>query len=80
MRPAPDKALPMNDETPNKPRRQPKPATQERLRKAALYYIDRYATSAAHLRSVLMRRVSRSARLHDTDPQEGEAWIEVISG
>ena len=68
----------MNNDAPDKQRRKPKPATQERLRKAALYYIDRYATSAAHLRSVLMRRVSRSARLHDTNPQEGEAWIEEI--
>lgn len=68
----------MSDNAPDKQRRKPKPATQERLRKAALYYIDRYATSAAHLRSVLMRQVTRSARLHDTNPQEGEAWIEEI--
>lgn len=59
-------------------RRQPKPATQKRLRNAALYYIDRYATSAEHLKSVLMRRVSRSARLHNTDPREGQAWVDEI--
>lgn len=59
-------------------RRQPKPATRKRLRNAALFYIDRYATSAAHLKSVLMRRVTRSARLHGTDLQEGQAWIDEI--
>lgn len=68
----------MSEDRPERERRKPKPATQERLRKAALYYIDRYATSAEHLKSVLMRRVSRSARLHDTDTQEGQAWIDDI--
>ncbi len=61
-----------------KRRRKPRPATQERLRKAALAHIDRYATSAANLRAVLMRRVARSARLHGTDPAEGEAWTDEI--
>ena len=68
----------MNDQVPDGKRRKPKPATQERLRKAALYYIDRYATSAEHLKSVLMRRVTRSTRLHETDQQEGQIWIEEI--
>lgn len=68
----------MNDQEEPKRRRKPKPATPERLRKAALSYIDRYATSAANLRDVLRRRVRRSARLHGTDPEEGEAWIEAI--
>jgi regulatory protein len=62
----------------NKPRRRPKPATQERLRKAALSYIDRYATSAANLREVLMRRVWRSTRLHGSDPEEAASWADDI--
>ena len=61
-----------------KPRRKPKPATQERLRKAALSYIDRYATSAANLHEVLMRRVRRSARLHATDTEEATHWADDI--
>ncbi|MGY8956822.1 MAG: regulatory protein RecX [Alphaproteobacteria bacterium] len=68
----------MSEEKPPRERRKPKPATPERLRKAALYYIDRYATPAGHLKTVLMRRVSRSARLHDTDIREGQAWIDTI--
>lgn len=61
-----------------KPRRKPKPATPERLRKAALSYIDRYATSAANLHEVLMRRVRRSTRLHETDMAEATRWADDI--
>jgi regulatory protein len=61
-----------------KPRRKPKPATPERLRKAALSYIDRYATSAANLHEVLMRRVRRSTRLHDTEMEEATRWADDI--
>jgi len=55
-----------------------KPVTAERLHKAALHYLERYASSTEHLRRVLRRRVERSARLHDTDRDEGEAWIAAI--
>ena len=69
---------PTNGARAGKPRRKPKPATPERLRKAALSYIDRYATSAAHLHEVLMRRVRRSARLHGTDTEEATGWADDI--
>lgn len=52
-------------------RRGPKPATPERLQKAALHYLERYASSSENLRRVLMRRVQRSAELHGTDPETG---------
>jgi regulatory protein len=42
-----------------------------------LYYLERYASSAENFRRVLMRRVERSARAHDTDRDEG---AEVIDG
>ena len=61
-----------------KKRRKPKPATAARLEKAALAHIDRYATSAANLRLVLMRRVERSVRLHDTDRSEAGEWVDAI--
>ena len=61
-----------------KKRRKPKPATAARLEKAALAHLDRYATSAANLRRVLMRRVARSARLHDTDRGEAAEWVDTI--
>lgn len=59
-------------------RRLPKPATPARLEKAALAHIDRYATSAANLRRVLLRRVERSARLHGTDRGEAAVWVDAI--
>jgi regulatory protein len=59
-------------------RRQPKPATYERLEKAAYAYLERYAASRASLRRVLMRRVERSARLHGTDREEATGWVEAI--
>jgi regulatory protein len=62
----------------SKKRRIPKPVTAARLEKAALAHIDRYATSAANLHQVLLRRVERSARLHDTDRAEATAWIDAI--
>lgn len=55
-----------------------KPITQERLDAAALFYLERFATSSANLKSVLMRRIRRSARDHGTDPGEGAAWIDAL--
>lgn len=71
----------MGDESDQKPARRqrvPRPATPERLEKAALHYLERYASSRANLQRVLMRRVERSARLHDTDREEAHGWVEAI--
>ncbi|MDX6750937.1 RecX family transcriptional regulator [Geminicoccaceae bacterium 1502E] len=38
-----------------------RPPTAERLRRRALYYLERYATSRSHLRRVLLRRALREA-------------------
>lgn len=56
----------------------PKPATPERLEKAAYAYLERFAASRAGLARVLWRRVRRSADLHGTDPAEGQGWIDAI--
>ncbi|MEM8914461.1 MAG: regulatory protein RecX [Pseudomonadota bacterium] len=61
-----------------KKRRGPKPATPERLEKAALSYLERFATSAENLRRVLGRRVHRSAQLHGTDEEAGLAHIDAL--
>lgn len=54
------------------------PVTAERLHAAALRHLARYATSTANLRRVLMRRVERSVRLHDTDPTEGAQLVDGV--
>lgn len=60
-----------NDETKNeaekKRRRIPRKVTPTSLENAALYYLERFATSSENLRQVLSRRVDRAAKHHDTD-------------
>ncbi len=61
-------------------KRSPRKATPKYLENAALYYLSRYATSAANLRRVMMRKVDRSARFHGTDAEEGKALVEDMIG
>jgi len=63
----------------NRPeRRPPKKATARHLENVALWYLQRFAASADSLRRVLMRRVEKSARAHDTDREEGAAFVEDV--
>ncbi len=59
-------------------RRVPRKVSETSLRNAALYYMQRFSSSAENLRAVLMRRVHRSAHYHGTDPEQGAAWIAGI--
>jgi len=59
-------------------RRAPKKATAKHLENVALWYLQRFAASADSLRKVLMRRVEKSARAHDTDREEGTSLVEEI--
>ena len=59
-------------------RRKPRKATPKHLERAALYYLERYASSAEDLRRVLMHRVKRSARVHGTDCSEGAVVVDEI--
>ena len=72
----------MTNEDPQKPtpgrRPGPKPATPERLERVALFHLERFASSAANLRRVLMRRVQRSAQVHGTDPAAGAVAVEAL--
>ncbi|MFQ5773994.1 MAG: RecX family transcriptional regulator [Kiloniellaceae bacterium] len=61
-----------------RPRRGPRKATPEYLRKAALHYLERYAGSAAHLRRLLLFKVARSAQAHGTDSAAGAAEVEAL--
>ena len=56
----------------------PRKVTPKSLENAALFYLQRFATSAANLRRVLMRKVERSARFHNTDPTEGAQWVDAL--
>lgn len=56
----------------------PRKATARHLENSALYYLQRFATSSENLKRVLMRKVARSAYVHDTDAGEGEAFVEDL--
>lgn len=63
-------------------RRGPRKATPKYLRNSALYYLERYASSSAHLRRLLLAKVARSARAYDSDPEmeagKGAAAVEAL--
>lgn len=56
----------------------PRKATRRYLENAAEHYLSRFATTTAHFRKVMMRKVTLSARHHDTDPEEGAAVIDEL--
>lgn len=62
----------------SKTRKKPKKVSPGYLERAALHYLERYASSAANLRRILMRRVFKSAKAHDTDPEEGAAMVDAL--
>ena len=59
-------------------RRAPRKVTPDYLERAALYHLERYASSAANLKRVLMRKAWRSEKYHGTDTAEAEAWIDAL--
>jgi regulatory protein len=59
-------------------RRGPRTVTAPLLEKAALHYLERFASSSAHLKRVLMRRVARSARADGSDAAAGERLVDDI--
>jgi regulatory protein len=61
----------------NRPRRPPSVAPGD-LEKAALKYLERYASSAENLRRVLMRRVLRAAHAGVIERGEGSARVEAV--
>lgn len=58
--------------------RKVKRVTASYLDRAALHYLERFASSSANLRRLLLRRVDASAKAHGTDPQEGRDWVEAL--
>ena len=58
--------------------RPPRRVSPDYLERAALHYLERYSSSAANLRRVLLRKVQRSAMIHGTDPEEGTRWVDAL--
>ena len=60
------------------PRKPPRAITADYLDKAALFYLERYASSADNLARVLMRRVEKAARAGISDREEGRALVAAL--
>ncbi len=67
----------MKNET-DKTKKLPKKATKSHLENAALYYVERFSSTADSLRNVLTRRVHRSAHYHHTEIPQGLDWVAEI--
>ena len=62
--------MPDNNNKTNSGKRRPKiprKVSATSLENAGLYYLGRFATSSENLRQVLVRRIMRAAKHHDTD-------------
>ena len=59
-------------------RRPPRKITPKYLNNAALWYLERYASSAANLRRVLMRRVHKSCAHHGDDVATAAAMVDEL--
>lgn len=55
-----------------------KRVTPQYLENSALHYLERFASSTANLRGVLMRKVQRSAQAYGDDPEEGAGWVDAL--
>lgn len=58
--------------------KQPKKISARYLENAALYYLQRYATSAKNLKTVLCRKIDRSCAFHKTDPAEFYGLVDKL--
>lgn len=59
-----------------KKRRKPKKITPTYLHNAGLYYLERFAASKNHFKTVMMRKVKRSCHVHED--QDYEACREMV--
>src|SRR5256885_1519960 len=61
-----------------RPKTVPRKMSRERLANIARYHLERFSTTAAHLRQVLMRRTDRAIRAHGGDRMEMAGWIDEL--
>jgi len=56
----------------------PAKITTKHLENVALYYLQRFATSSENLRQVLRRRVYKSSKYHQNDPDDGYNLVDEL--
>ena len=62
---------------PRKPRL-PRPMTLRRLENIAAFHVERFATTAANLRRVLLRRAERARRTTGGDAAQMAEWVDTV--
>jgi regulatory protein len=60
------------------PKKPPRKISRSFLMNAAVYYLQRFATSREGLRQVLARKVRRSLAHHGGDAEAAAAWVEEV--
>tara|TARA_R110000787_G_scaffold226512_3_gene334328 strand:+ start:87534 stop:88217 length:684 start_codon:yes stop_codon:yes gene_type:complete len=58
--------------------RAPRKVTQQYIENSAAYYLGRFASSKAHLRDLMMKKVHRSHYHHGTEIEEGAKMVDVM--
>lgn len=58
-----------------KPPKQPRKITPQYLENAALFYLQRFSTSAGNFRTVMRRKIDRSCRFHKVEP---DAFYSIV--
>ncbi len=58
--------------------RRPRKVSRQRLERWALNYLDRFFTTRANMRCVLLRRARKSCHFHGTDLTQAELWIDEV--
>jgi regulatory protein len=64
--------------TARKSPRRPRKVSRQRLERWALSYLDRFSTTRANMRCVLLRKARKSCRFHETDLGQAELWIDEV--
>ncbi len=59
-------------------RKGPRKVTQNSIENAALYYLQRFSSSSENFRKVMMRRVARSAKFHNTSFEKGAEIVDQL--
>jgi regulatory protein len=68
----------MDKKPPPQERKAPKKISKKYLENAALYYLQRYATSAENLRRVLMRKVKKSCAFHQVPVEDFAPLVDEL--
>jgi len=68
----------MDSKPDTRERKAPKKISKTYLENAALYYLQRYATSAGNLKRVLMRKVKRSCAFHQTAVEDFAPLVDEL--